>query len=268
MFHALLLALAIFSAVRLYRIASETLRGNERTVFRWKDVINRRSTYVCVLFATGLSGALIMLSLGAIFGKPRSGVPWVMKQFGYSPFANLTNADVSIKPQNWTGRKDEELDLVKGANLEGRDLRNAVAPFAFFAHADLGRSHMEGAHLTFADLRQAYLGGANLTRTDLSLAQLTGANFSDADLTGAFLVNSHIEHADFRSAKGLTKQMILMCWFDWRRAFFDPDILKQLGLPPDHNQKLEQQMEAEKQAKHSLSPFAAEAAPPVPKAKP
>jgi len=42
--------------------------------------------------------------------------------------------------------------------------------------------------------------------------------------------------------------MVLQCR-DWQLSFYDPDMLKQLGLPADHNEKLQKQMEAEQQAK-------------------
>jgi uncharacterized protein YjbI with pentapeptide repeats len=270
-FHALLLALAIISAVRLYRIAGETLRGNERTVFRWKDVVKRRSTYLRLALAVTLGALLIAISLGAIFGEqpmqlysPRSWVPWLLDRAGYNPFPDLALVDVSEKPLNWTGKKDEELDFVKGAQLAGKNLKNADAGGAFFVKAVLAEACMDHANFRHADLRYAYLKEASLRNANLQGASLQKANFlwanlqhanlREANLTGATLEQASIKYADFRSpvsgtsTMGLTPRMVTASE-DWRLAFFDPDMLQQLGLPPDHNEKLEQQMKLEQQAK-------------------
>lgn len=362
-FHALLLVLAMVSAVRLYRVGGETLRGRERKVFCWQHVVKRRSTYLRLAFAMAFSALLIAISLGAILGEPhwephksrmqlqihspRTWVLWLLDRAGYHPFANFNDADVSVKPATWTGKNDQELDLVKGANLTGRDLRNAYADHAFFAKANLAGTYMQHAHFESADLRQAHLngarmegailsgaslqeatmnggdleyadlglaeltratlhsvdfshanlefadlsgadlrfgaklrwtdlGGATLQRAILRVADLENADLSEADLlraslraanlTNIKLNGATIKYADFRSfdsklTRGLTSAMITAA-ADWKLAFFDPDMLKQLGLPPDHNEKLQKQMETEQQAK------AAPATPPAPKAKP
>jgi hypothetical protein len=46
---------------------------------------------------------------------------------------------------------------------------------------------------------------------------------------------------------------MLLSASEWELAFYDADMLKQLGLPPDHNQKLQQQMEAEQQQAKSAA---------------
>jgi hypothetical protein len=148
-FHALILALSIASAVRLYRLTAATLRGDARLVFTWKNVFKRRSTYTGIVLPLILASELIAISLGAVFGipygkqredrgsaeevffdarSPRSWVPEVMERINYSPFADLRNADVSLKPPDWRGKKDEELDYVKGAALDGANLRNVWTP--------------------------------------------------------------------------------------------------------------------------------------------
>lgn len=325
--HALLLALALYSAVRLYRIAGETLRENERKVFNWKDIIKRRTTYLHLGSAIVLSALLIAISLGAVFGEPNSSpqegaiqcmmqysrlprawVPCAMKLVGYSPFLDLINADISTKPPNWIDKKDEELELVKGANLENSDLHNANAEGAFLVKANLRNSHLEHIFFVRADLRQSYLRNAhlkdawllsarlnkanmftadlesavldfadltdasvsdsnlrsatlraaelseaNLRGTDLSNTQLASAdlqraNFGNANLAGANLGGAVVSYANFRNTRGLTEKMIRTT-YNWQLAFYSPDMLKQLGLPPDHNKKLQKQMEAEQQAK-------------------
>jgi hypothetical protein len=53
---------------------------------------------------------------------------------------------------------------------------------------------------------------------------------------------------------------------DWQLAFYDPDMLGQLGLPPDHNETLQKQMEAEQKSK--IASAAEAGVPTAPKAKP
>jgi uncharacterized protein YjbI with pentapeptide repeats len=283
--HAFLLAVAIISAVRLYRIAGETLRGNERESFSWKDVISRRSTYVRLAFATTLIAVLVVISVSAIYGSANSSMSRMMEAAGYSLFANINNADVCIKPPNWTGKSVAELDLVTGANLAWKDLRHAHGYQSFFVHANLEGSQMEESSLVFADFRRASARGihlddalmlssrlneadltvasmkranlskASLVSSELSQAHLENAKFSETDLTAARLVGSNltsaifdktiIKYADFRGAQGLTRDAIKNGCIDWQHAYFSPDMLTQLDLSSDHNEKLEREMEAE-----------------------
>src|SRR5439155_17966017 len=76
--------------------------------------------------------------------------------------AHIKDADISTKPPNWTGTKQEELLLVKGARLAYRDLTCARASRAFLVNADL-----KGAHLACADLSEAWLQNASLPVANL-----------------------------------------------------------------------------------------------------
>ena len=252
--HAMILSLCIVSAVRLYRLGARTLRGNERSVFTWKNVLKLRSTYVGSVLAFVPVVVLLATSLGSILGARvwnppapneergwRTWVPKMMRIVGYSPFASLPNADLSIKPADWIGNRDDELDRVKGASLNHSNLCYAWAPNAFMVKAQLEKSDLRRADLTSADLRQS--------------------NLIAADLTEAILVFADIKYADLRRATGVTPREIFLS-HNWQLAFFDPDMLQQLGLPADHNEKLQKQMEAEQQAK------AAPAAPTAPRPKP
>ena len=100
-------------------------------------------------------------------------MPRAIELIHHSPFANLTEEDVSWKPPNWTGRH-EEISLVKGARLKGRDLRFTNARRAFLVKADLREADLTGANLAQADLRKANLEGADLNRADLRGAIMTG----------------------------------------------------------------------------------------------
>ena len=109
-----------------------------------------------------------------------------MALVGYSPFANLENAEVSQKKSNWS-KNDKGLDSVAGAQLQGASLRYALAAGAFLVGANLSHAHLGGAYLRVANLSVADLSGANLSRADLS-----GADLSDADLRGADLSDADI----------------------------------------------------------------------------
>jgi uncharacterized protein YjbI with pentapeptide repeats len=204
-FHVLLAAISITAAVFLYRLAAGTLRGDERRSFSWSRAVKSPRAYsaLAALVATGV--AFLLVSLGGIRGARNGWVPRAMALVHYSPFANLRDADVSVKPPNWTGKNDSELDLVKGAELSFADLRYADAPGAFLVKAVLSESHLEGADLLMSDLRGANLSGAYLGEARLRSANLTGANLSGAhlaraDLSGASLHGAQMSVADLRGA--------------------------------------------------------------------
>ncbi len=115
--------------------------------------------------------------------------------------AELIGADVSTKPANWTGENTEgEIALVKGAQLIGKDLRNASAVEAFLVKANLVGANLREANLVGADLQRANLPGANL-----------------------------------QEAGGLTSSQVHAAT-GWADALYSDDILTELGLPSDHNQ--------------------------------
>jgi uncharacterized protein YjbI with pentapeptide repeats len=186
----ILLAISIAGAVRLYRLAAATLRGDpRRSFFGIRTLVTLRAYGASATFV--VTGAAFMLvSIGAIRGVPQYEYPWwregppgawgwvprAMALVHYSPFANLRQADVSVKPPNWTGKSASELDLVKGAELsrpslghpsEGADLRYADALQAFLAKANLENARLEDAQLSFANLTGADLRNANLTGATL-----------------------------------------------------------------------------------------------------
>src|SRR4029077_158395 len=114
--------------------------------------------------------------------------------FGYNPFAQLTEADVSTKPPGWTGREDEIAD-VKGANLNGLRLRYIQAYGAFLMKAHLLRTDLRNAYLSEADLREA-----NLRQVDLQFAVLDRAKLARATLPEADLRNAKLDRTDLRDA--------------------------------------------------------------------
>jgi uncharacterized protein YjbI with pentapeptide repeats len=321
---AILLAVSITAAVFLYRLAAATLRGIERQPFSWKGALKSFHSYSAIGIFLATGATFIFVSLGAIQGFPRGRENWqngetsgrwnwaprAMALIGYSPFANLNSADLSVKPANWTGKSESELDFVKGAQLSvtsnrqvrwSADLRYADANGAFLAKAHLSDAHLEGADLMLSDLRQAEadIMGVHMDDADLNQADLTGArlNYSflkdadltratmrrielkgtdlthailcDADLTGAnlrmarlnftkmsgaILVEADLTFADFRSqdhahrTEGLTTAELKRAK-NSDKAYYDDDLLQQLDLPPDHNQRLEEEQKREAQQK-------------------
>jgi uncharacterized protein YjbI with pentapeptide repeats len=295
--------LAIVSAIRLYRLGMGTLRGQDRLAFTWKAVVRRRDTLTGILWAALSVVVLIVISLGSVFGipaqpgtisfnNPRTWAPRVLHRIGSSSFAELTNADVSLKPADWTGKDDQELDRVKGAVITGKNLRYINAEYAFLVNARMRSSDLRGADLMAADLRQAdlmeanltgatlvlahlekailsgvlldnanllqaHLNGADLSGVQLKFAYLDVADLSEADLEGADLtecrlVFTKLRYTDLRHTKGLTNTQIKLST-DWSMAFFDSDMLEQLGLPQDHNKKLELERKSEEQQKEKSS---------------
>jgi len=306
--HVALLAISITAAIFLYRLAAATLRGAERPSFSWAHAVKSIRAYSALAIFVATGAVFVLVSLGAIWGVPSgngwpvaygrySWVPRAMALVRYSPFANLRQAEISVKPPNWTGKNDSEIDLVKGAELSSPDLRYAHAHNAFLAKAVLEHANLEGADLLWSDLRGASLIGAHVEGAYLVRADLTGANLggayltwaklvsaeliaahltaahleiadlTGADLTGADLTGADLKFADFRSnllnehTKGITPGALKSA-LHWDKAYYDPDLLQQLGLPPDHNEKLAEEQKPEGQQKKN-QPTAVGAGPPA-----
>ncbi len=83
---------------------------------------------------------------------------------------------------------------------------------------------------------RADLSGAILRGADLFGAKLRGADLQGANLEGGvqYLTPSQVKFAE-----------------SWGKAFYSKDLIRKLGLPPDHNERLEKklaQLEKEKKA--------------------
>jgi uncharacterized protein YjbI with pentapeptide repeats len=206
--HILLVAGAITAAMNFPRMAGRAF-GHETPRLSPKQNASRRKmvlVFRSVPPAIGL--VLFLLSIGTFTGVPhgyrataqspapgiRSWAPDVLWTFGYNPFAQLTEADVSTKPLGWTGREDEIAD-VKGANLNGLKLRYIQAYGAFLVKAHLWRTDLRNAYLSEADLREA-----NLRQVDLRFAVLDRAKLARAALPEADLGNANLDRADLRDA--------------------------------------------------------------------
>ena len=248
MLHVFLVVAAVAFAAFLPERASTSIRHDRaqpRDAGKVRGYLKAHGRRAITL---GTGVLLSLLSVGTIYGAPHvsepaagfrswaSSVLWVV---GYSPYADLSESDVSTKPASWTGR-DEELPLVKGARLNRLSLRHAEAYRAFLVNAHLWETDLQSANLSEADLREAnlrranlqaavmdrarliranlhkaYLHRANLARADLREADLSyaslaaavlvdarfeSANLYAVDLHGASLIRAHLEKADLRDA--------------------------------------------------------------------
>jgi uncharacterized protein YjbI with pentapeptide repeats len=165
------------------------------------------ATLLIVLFVV-----MTFLSIGTITGVPhgkdrapqfssasvRRWAPAVLWSLGYDPYADLTEATVSIKPSTWRGdgtESSDDISEVKGARLNESHFRYAQAYGIFLTNAHLWRSDFYGAFLSEADLRGADFGQADLRLAILDRAKMNHTNFDRAQLNGA-----NLARADLRSA--------------------------------------------------------------------
>ena len=115
--------------------------------------------------------------------------------------------------------------------------------------ADLSGANLSGAYLFRANLQGADLHGANLQWAPLREANLQGAELWGANLQGANLRGANLQGVNLRKVKGLTPFLIKVAK-NWKLAFYRKDFLTELGLPPDHNEKVKKKLaELEKEKK-------------------
>jgi uncharacterized protein YjbI with pentapeptide repeats len=206
--NAIALALSIISAVGFQRLCASTLTGNVLERYRINKLIEDRRSYTWGISLIFIIISFYWLSVGAINGVPKYAhdfttlnpinirrlFPSILHPI-CSPFANLLDCDISNKPVNWTGKSNEELILVKGANLVGKNLRYAMARRAFLAKADLSLADLRGAEFSGANFQCANLRYAKLQEINFSRANLQGADLSHTDLKEAFLVEGNFKEA-------------------------------------------------------------------------
>ncbi len=206
--HILLVMGAMTAAMNFPRMAGKAFgpdlprNRTERKSTNRRIVLARRAAPL----AMGL--LLFILSIGTFFGVPhdyratgqspaagiRAWAPDILWTFGYNPFAQLTESEISTKPSGWTGR-DEEIANVKGAGLNRLRLRYIQGYGVFLAKARLWRTDLRNAYLSEADLREA-----NLREADLRFAVLDRARLARAVLPNADLQNANLDRADLRDA--------------------------------------------------------------------
>jgi len=159
------------------------------------------------------------------------------------------------QPADRAPMPDEELQKIleahrKWVESEEKDGKRAGLYRANLERASLYRANLQGAFLRRANLQGAYLSGANLQGAYLSGANLQGAFLRRANLQGAFLRRANLQGAFLADADGLTVSHVKTAR-NWELAFYSDDFLKELGLPPDHNEKVKRklaEMERKKKA--------------------
>lgn len=206
--HVGLLSAAVAFALGLPPLAERTLRLENQPVSRTERLRRgARGSWRGVTILV-LATVLAILSLGITYGAPhdparapdidpvdvRRWPAYVLWAVGYSPYAVLTEMDVSTRPANWRG-DEAELALVEGARLNKANLRYAEAYRAFLVNARLWQADLRGAYLSEADLR-----GANLRQANLRAAVLDRALLVDANLQRAILRDANLARADLRGA--------------------------------------------------------------------
>ena len=177
-----------------------------------KKASRRKAARLRVIVPIGVCVLLLLLSFGTILGAPhgiarsnesgnfgfKSWAADILWSAGYSPYGQLTEADVSTKPPGWSG-KEGDIALVKGASLNHLRLRYVQAYGAFFVKARLWQADLRNAYLSEADLREANLRQADLQFADLDRAKLSRASLQEADLRNANLDRSDLQGANLSS---------------------------------------------------------------------
>jgi uncharacterized protein YjbI with pentapeptide repeats len=204
----LLVVGGIAAALNFPRLAGNAFRLDTPRLSNAEMSSRRRTTLILRAVPPGIGLVLFLLSIGTFVGVPhdyhataelpapgiRAWAADMLWTVGYNPFAQVTEADVSTKPPGWTGR-EEEIALVKGANLNRLKLRYIQAYGAFLVKAHLWRTDLRHAYLSEADLREA-----NLRQADLQFAVLDRAKLARAALPEADLRNANLDRADLRDA--------------------------------------------------------------------
>lgn len=235
--HLALMGAAVLFGIYSYHVAVRTLRGEAVDT----DRAGKGATRTTMGFWTILAGVFVVMILmtkgvhDRTFPDDPSSGTWserlLRSRLGAWTFLDIRGVDISARPPNWTGASDAELALVKGADLQGADLRHMSAEGAFFVKARLRGADLRGARLALAEFRQAVftvrrdsarggfaaeaasgeqerreidclrgrdaasLRGADIWRADLREAELCGV-----DLAGAILVQAKLSGADLRRA--------------------------------------------------------------------
>ena len=189
---AQLCVIATASAIAVFfgKMAASTLRGKKRQPQKGKHLARPAligSSYGLIIF-----GCALFLSYGAIEGarpgydtetdipQTESVLSWLPSAYALlhlDPFAELKDEELSTRSENWTEKSP--LTHIKGARLQGRDLRYGNLRNAFLVNADLSNANLAKADLSGADLRLANLAGADLAGAKLSGANLAGVDFKD-----------------------------------------------------------------------------------------
>lgn len=137
-----------------------------------------------------------------------------------------------------------ELAYCRGADLRKAKLGEAGYPEeaaklekATLFKADLTDACLFRANLYLASLAGAILKAADLEEAVLAEANLSSANLEEANLSGAILRAANLQGAVLTKAKGLKVRQLQEARA-WILASYDPEIVAELKLPPDHNDQV------------------------------
>jgi uncharacterized protein YjbI with pentapeptide repeats len=208
MLHIFLAACAFAAALNFPKMSVRAFSADPSVAVKGKKSWKQSTALLLKVAPIGFWLLLLLMSVGTIQGVPhdfrltmqasapgvRVWAPEALWMIGYNPFPQLTETDVSTKPPGWSGR-EEDLSLVKGANLNRLRLRYAQAYRAFLAKARFWRTDLRSAYLSEADLREANLRQADLQYALLDHARLTRATLRETDLRSA-----NLDRADLRDA--------------------------------------------------------------------
>jgi len=119
----------------------------------WGSIYGERNDFLVKVLSSQLPpNAKLTISKS----DPRFWVPLVLSKSLIDSFADLSEVDVSTKPDNWNADPAQYI-LVKGANLRLVSMRHANAYKAFLVNAQLQYADLTGALLFFAYLQHADL---------------------------------------------------------------------------------------------------------------
>jgi uncharacterized protein YjbI with pentapeptide repeats len=232
MLHVAVITAAVSAAILLYGLAKATLAGTRTAPLPLNQWLGRGKSWARLLWIAVLAAVFSVLSWGAIRGIPpdftstleggsiieadvlswdaRRWVPRLLRQVSYNTFANLREAEVSVRLPSWQGAGPDEIHTVKRGSLRAADLRFADATRAFLVGADIARANLQGiylynaalrhADLTWADLREAFLYEADLQHANLRGSDLRAADLSRSNLAGANLQGAQLEATNFDAA--------------------------------------------------------------------
>jgi len=213
--HVFLLTLSVAAAMCLPAIVTRVLGPGEIQFPKMNNLARLIMLTTRAAMATGV--VVLLLSLGVVLGLPadpdvapeysrvniRRLPARVFQSLGYRPYADITEASLSVPPKGkWN---EDSLAATQGAKLNEMNLHFVRGYRAFLVNAKLWRANLEGAYLSEADVRGANLREATLRDVILDRAQAEGAVLVSVDatrgnFTGTGLRNADLSYATLESA--------------------------------------------------------------------
>lgn len=234
---------------KLQEISSKNQKENDEykaaVVYRY-DVISKYSEYMTELLGKDVAG-----------GKHSAGFKAVAS---FKTLSALNELDAYTSRYVSPDREDKGLILrllvesklitrhQEVVDLEDANLRYTMLVSYDLSHINLSRawlSHVsfDSSNLSDTALKEANLYCANLRNVSFEKAEMEGAylsfaSFGGADLNEANLRGADLREADLKGAVNLNLAQIRAAK-NWKRAHYDPEVRKQLGLPPEQLTKAE-----------------------------